>query len=213
MKTLSSFLVIPMLAIGLFTSTHATASSNVAQGKTVTLTDGTFFTGGWGGGAVVDPMTVVDGVFLPKQTPWDQGAVWWDDHDGVANHIEIDLGGTFVIESFVVQADDNDAYNLEYRDLISGDWILAWAVPNYDDRGWGMLTRPDVNNDATVYTLASSITTDALRISGNMDSGDRYFSVSEVQAYGYAAEVPAPAALILFAAGLLGMSLTRRKAA
>jgi len=211
MKIAGSFLAIPVLAVGLFSSAHAVPVSNIAEGKAVTLTDGTFFQYGWGGGIAVDPQTVVDGVFLPRSNQWDQGTVWWDDHDGVANHIEIDLGGTFVIESFIVQADDNDAYVLEYRDLTTGDWLLAWDVPNYDVYGWGMQTRPDVTNDAAVYTLASSITTDALRIGGNLNSSDRYFSVSEVQAYGYAAEVPTPAALILFSAGLLGMSLVRKK--
>jgi len=127
---------------------------------------------------------------------------WWDDRDGIANHVVIDLSGTFTIESFIIQADDNDAYLLEYWDIANSAWQTAWDVPTRYN--WGMQTRPNVNDDLARYVLGSTITTDTLRFSGNLSRGDRYFSVSEIQAFGYAASVPEPAMLVLLGAGFLG---------
>ncbi|UCF86038.1 MAG: hypothetical protein JSV50_10510, partial [Desulfobacteraceae bacterium] len=58
--------------------------TNVALNSNVSLNGGPFLTGGWGGGMIVDPATIVDGIFLPRNTQWDQGALWWDSNDGAA---------------------------------------------------------------------------------------------------------------------------------
>jgi len=147
----------------------------------------------------VSPQTIVDGTFLPQSTQWDQGAVWWDSQDGAANDtIEIDLGGWFEIESLIVQADDNDAYQLAYWD--GGAWQLAWDVPAVG--GWGMQTRPNPADDTQRYMLPSPIVTNALLFHGDFGNSDLYFSVSEIQAYGHA--IPAPGAILL---GTIGVSL------
>ena len=86
--------------------------TNVALGAPVELKGAPFFTGGWGGGLTVEPSTVTDGVFLPRSTQWDQGAVWWDSHDGQDRYMEINLGHLYRIESFIVQADNNEAYEI-----------------------------------------------------------------------------------------------------
>lgn len=167
---------------------YASEAANVALHARVTLNGGAFFTGGWGNGKVVDASTVVDGVFLPRSSQWDQGPVWWDSSDGVDRSITIELGGVFSIESLAVQADDNDAYHLYYRDAAAGTWKIVWNVPNYDaypdSSSWGMQTRPDTFNNAAQYALPQPIITDALMIKGDMNSGDRLFAVSEVQAFG-----------------------------
>ncbi len=86
--------------------------TNVALNADVQLEGAPFFTNGWGGGWLVSESTVVDGIFLPRSRQWDHGAVWWDSHDLQDRSVTIDLGNAYIIESFIVQADDNDAYNL-----------------------------------------------------------------------------------------------------
>lgn len=161
----------------------------MALDKPVTL-NGVFFTGGWGSGLIVDADTVVDGLFFPRHHQWDQGPVWWDSSGAnTGQSVVIDLDGAYVIESFIVQADDNDAYLLYYWDIGSDDWVLAWSVPNYDivpdPLNWGMQTRPNPDDDTERYVLASPVTTTALKLEGNMgDTVDALFAVSEIQAYG-----------------------------
>lgn len=202
MKQRATLFLTSILIILVSSTTHA-APINVAAGKTVSLHDGAFFTGGWSGGAIVSPDTIVDEIFLPSGNQWDQGAVWWDDTDGIANHITIDLDGTFRIESFIAQVDDNDAYLLEYWN--GSSWLTAWDIPNYDQLGWGLLTRPDVNDNSVAYLLPTEIITSALRVSGNLSNGDNLFAVSEIQAYGYNA--PEPSMLLLLGSALLGFGL------
>ena len=186
--------------------------TNVALNGTVTLNGGSFFTGGWGG-AAVDPATIVDGVFLPRNTQWDVGTVWWDTNDGAKRWIEIDLGNTFKIESLIVQADDNDSYGLYYWNLDTSMWQMVWDVPNYDNypdpSSWGMQTRPNPLDDTQRYILTSPIVTNALAIDGNMGGSDLYFAVSEVQAYGRV--IPAPGAILLGGIGVGFVGWLRRR--
>ncbi len=162
----------------------AGAQDNVALNAAVTLHGAPFFTGGWGGGLIVDPGTVTDGVFFPRNQQWDQGPVWWDNLDAQSRWMEIDLGNLCEIESLVIQADDNDAYVLSYWDLDSETWQVLWNVPNYDRYGWGMQTRPNPADDSERYALAAPIVTTALKFEGTVNSVDMWFSVSEIQAFG-----------------------------
>ena len=207
-------------------SVSAATITNVALNKDVVLNGGPFFTNGWGGGLVVNESTIVDGVFLPRGTQWDQGPVWWDCHNSPDCWITIDLGDFYMIESVIVQADDNDGYLLYYMDL-NGNWQSAWNVPNYDDMGWGMQTRPNPADVTERYMLPGKIVADNLLFKGVMNNGDLYFSVSEIQVYGCLDrnanmicdedEVPAPepilaiVAITAIAPALAYGSIRRRK--
>jgi hypothetical protein len=192
-------------------------ADNIALNKEVFLS-GTFFTGGWGGGAFANASTITDGNFFPQSQQWDQGPVWWDANylQADTNSIYIDLDGDYEIESFIVQVDDNDAYILEYHDINSNTWQLAWDVPNYNvymgTDLWGMQTRPDPTNNSMQYFLSAPIFADQLRIKGNLSNSDWNFSVSEVQAFGHA--VPEPSSMSMLLLGvftLLGVGLRRKK--
>lgn len=196
-------------------TSKAASITNVALNKTAILT-GTFFTGDqfWSNdGIITHPQTVVDGIFVGKGKQWNEGSVWWSKYNDYGQqyppwfsftpYINIDLGEFFNIESFVIEADNNDMYKIEYKG-INGMWQTAWDVPkNAVDSA--MTTRPNANDVTQRYMLASPIMADALRVTNysyNDAHGDGYYAVSEIQAFGTPTPAPEPASAIL---GLLGI--------
>ncbi|MBI1922229.1 MAG: hypothetical protein HYS23_14235 [Geobacter sp.] len=182
------------LLFALVAVTARAETTNVALDKEVKL-NGSFFAGGWGDPFKANPQTLVDGIFLPQSNQWDYGTVWWDARDRVERSIEISLGAVYSIESFVVQADDNDAYKLYYRDPTTREWKLAWNIPNYDVYGgvnlWGIQTRPNPYDNSQRYLLLQPVVTDALLLNGDYTSSDLTgLSVSEIQAFGQLANKP-----------------------
>lgn len=175
--------ILASLALALATATAAgSETTNVALGAAVSLHGAPFFTGGWPGGLVVGEQTLVDGVFLPRMNPWNLGPIWWDSQDLADRYITVELGASFRLDSLILQADNNDGYQLFARDPGSGLWEPLWMAPPVCC--WGMETRPDPEDAGQRYVLPAPVTADALLIRGDLDSGDRYFAVSELQAFG-----------------------------
>lgn len=183
------------------------AATNVALNATVTL-NGTF--GGadpvWGAGSLAAGSTLTDGTFLPATTQWNLGTVYWFGGPNIGgtpffpgNNIQIDLGGQFFVDSLTLQADDNDAYPLFYRNGDADPWVSIWDAPVVG--GFGMQTRNT--------SFAPIIATSFLIGNGN---GDGYYSVSEFQAIGAAVPEPETYAMFLAGLGLMGLVSRRRKA-
>lgn len=141
---------------------------NIAEGKTA-VNVGTL-----AGGSEAFLDTLTDGLFLPRQTGWNSGTVYWND---TTVEIEIDFGGTEEIFGAIIQADDNDEYLLEYYD---GTWHPLWWLENY---GWlgdgGMHTRPDMEDDARWQLFDMPALASKVRVTAT--GGDDKYSLSEIQ--------------------------------
>ena len=173
------------------TSTVA-AQTNVALGSPVELVAGT------SNGVALSSLT--DGVFAARYQQWQTGTVWWT---GLTTTFEINLGEVFLLDSAIVQGDDNDTYRLLYRSLDTGEFLPLWDVPVYG--GGGMQTRPNASDSTQRYIFpGGAISTDMLRIAAI--SGDNSYSLAEVQLFA----VPSPGAIVLLALGGF-VSLSRRR--
>jgi PEP-CTERM motif len=145
-----------------------------------------------------DPLEPVNGVFQPEFQQWNDQSFWWD-QDPSVNTEQVDyiinLDQTFTFNRFVVQADDNDTYRLEFWD--GAAWQTAWDIPAVPS--FGLRTRDS--------GLVGEITTNALRFTAT--GGDNYYGVSEIQAF----SVPEPATwtLMISGFGLAGAALRRRQ--
>ena len=168
-------------------SIHA-ADINVALNKPVTL-NGSYPAYEYPGGnlcGVTPPQaaaaTLVDGLFFPENTCYQSGSVYWH---APGNSVDVALGGTFLLNSAIVQADNNDTYTLQYRDTAGAyhDW---WNLPAAGT--FGLVTRPGGANQTQRQNLASVLAT-GLRLLAPTSSGDGEYAVSEIQAFGSAISV------------------------
>ncbi len=154
----------------------------------------------WGPGSTPSALGApVDGVFAPETQQWNNGSYWWDEDPSVNPstpvHYTIQLDGVFTLDHFIMQADDNDTYRVEWWD--GAAWQIAWDVPAIPS--FGLVTR-----DSGVF---APISTDRLRLTAT--SGDNYYAISEFEAF--AVPEPGSLSLALLALGLAGLGSARRK--
>lgn len=155
----------------------------------------------WGPGSTPwSHVAMVDNSFRPEGTQWNNGSFWWD-QDPSVNASElmttISLKKSYTFTKFVMQADDNDGYTLEYWDG------LAWQL------GWDFGTKPSyglVTRDPALVNF----TTDRLRVRAY--GGDNYYAISELQGFANVG-VPEPAAwaMMLGGFGLAGVAMRRTR--
>jgi hypothetical protein len=174
---------------------------NVALGSNVAL-NGSFFSddGIWAPGVISPAARIVSGVLATEGTPWNQDGVWWNGNVYPNNSITIVLPGALVINSFFVQADDNDTYRVSYLDS-GNNWQTAYDVPY--QFSFGLVTRSE-------FVLSSPIETSSLKVEAI--NGDGFYSVSQIIVIGQSPNtVPEPSTFLLLGAGLGGLALLRRK--
>ena len=152
-------------------------------------------------GPLSSQLSLIDNAFLPAGTIWNQGTWWWDADPSVNNNPvvhTIALSTAVTVDRFVLQGDNNDAYQIDYWNGAS--FVAAYTAAAVG--GAGMRTRDS--------GLLAPITTNLLRITAS--GGDGYYSLSEIQAFS-ATVVPVPGALLLFAtgAGVFGVFARRRR--
>jgi hypothetical protein len=188
-------------------SLGASAATNILPtGWSVISTNGIVGTlragSGWESGAsLAAQASIADGAFRPEFTQWNAGSWWWDEDPSVnANPVVtvITLNQAYTLDSFAVQADDNDTYRLEYWN--GATWQLAWDIPTQPS--FGLVTRNS--------GLLAPITTNRLRFTAT--GGDDFYAVSEIQAFGVPA-IPEPEtyALMLAGLGVMGFIARRRQ--
>ncbi len=173
----------------------ASAATNVALNGTVSISGPDFWNSpGWGAGAPAPLSSLTDGTFLPLNTQWNLGTVFWTSPPN-ADIVTIQLSHTSVVSSILLQADNNDDYGIGYYDTASVWHALPTISPH---RSWGM------DNGSASF---APITATAFTIT-NL-GGDGYNSVSEFQAFG--APVPEPETYALMLAGLGALGFVARR--
>ena len=138
-----------------------------------------------------------DGVFLPEGTCYQSGPVYWNTQ---TNTIDIDLQGTFLLNGAIVQADDNDIYELQYKDT-GGIYHNWYDVPTKGS--FGMITRPGSGQIQALPAVQAT----GLRFFAPVGSGDGEWAVSEIEVFA----VPEPGTIWMMLGGLTLVAAARVK--
>ncbi|MBS0481476.1 MAG: hypothetical protein JSR96_04870 [Proteobacteria bacterium] len=155
----------------------------------------------WGAGSTPSSLSAsFDGAFMPENTQWNNGSLWWDQDPSVNTgpvSVTYDFDHAYNLQRFVVQADDNDSYLLEYWN--GSSWNNAFAVPAVYT--YGLVTRDS--------GLLGPFTASKLRFTAT--GGDNYYAVSEIQAFAeVTSAVPEPVTWITLVLGMFAVGAATR---
>lgn len=159
-----------------------------------------------------DVNLIIDGVVPAETTPWTAASnVYWT---GTNTSFTIDLGDVYTIEDVLISVDNNDAYNVEYS-LDNSSWTnlftLFWY---YGEIGWGMDTMTSDSSSAEYVSQLDFAAVDAQYLRVFSTSGDNFYSIGELQAFGSLSTpsnpIAAPPTWVLFGLGLLGLLRNKR---
>jgi hypothetical protein len=112
-----------------------------------------------------------DGLFLPEGQEWSKESLNWE---GTNQYFVFYFGANYPISSFLVQADNNDIYQVSYHNYNDPieTWQPIYKVPKIE--GWGLMTREG-------YFLSIPINADAIKFQALEESDDDLFSIGELQ--------------------------------
>ncbi|MFA9454562.1 MAG: discoidin domain-containing protein [Candidatus Aminicenantaceae bacterium] len=127
---------------------------------------------------------IIDGKSAPEAGLWNgERCVYWEDE---AAFFILDLGAEFLVVDAVLQVDDDDIYTLEYS--ADGLNYLPWHVfyTGYGETGRGLDTMSTNPQDPDHVPVPEKDPLRARYIRLSASSGDRQYSLAELQIYGYA---------------------------
>jgi hypothetical protein len=192
-----------VLAIGILcaVAVPAMADTDVAIGATVTTSGSGFgLSPGWCC-ANYQPAWIVDGSPEADGTQWNVGSAFWSGAAPDATDVlTITLNGTYTIDAVVLQADDNDAYDVQYWNGTGWTDLNDFGAVG----GYGLTTRPELY-------LSTPVATDAFEITNA--NGDGYYAVGQFEAFAPAVPEPSSSMLMLTGLGVLGALIARRRIA
>lgn len=121
---------------------------------------------------------LVDGGLAPNESGWDSDAcVWWN---GTETYFIIDLGEMVRIDEILMQADNNDTYQLEYSADGNTFQSLMRVEMDHGEVSWGLDTfSSEAENPAYVDALDFQ-PAEGRYIKIQAVEGDDSFAISEV---------------------------------